>query len=78
MHVLRLSIKTCSFWCYFSDCKPLTHANDTLTVTWPTDVTYAAAVTDIPNVVRQKITQRLIKESNFPILNLVVPTNNPP
>ena len=56
----------------------MTCKNDTLTVTWPTNVTYAAAVTDIPNVVRQKITQRLIKESNFPILNLVVPTNNPP
>ena len=56
----------------------MTCKNDTLTVTWPTDVTYAAAVTDIPDGIRQKITQRLIKESNFPILNLVVPTNNPP
>ena len=66
-----------------SDCKPLTHAelsceNDTLTVTWPTDITYDGTVTQIPHKLLKRLTDRLLFESRHPILSLVITSRNPP
>ena len=68
---------------FFSDCKPLTHTelscvNDTLTVTWPADITYNATVTQIPYELLKRLTDRLLFESRHPILSLVITSQNPP
>lgn len=70
---------------YFKDCIPapgaeaeLTCGNDTLTVSWPTDIIFDGSVTELPDTLLQRLTDRLYKESRYPILSLVVVTNVPP
>ena len=52
--------------------------DDILTVTWSTDVTFNATVTEIPEDLRQRLTDRLIIESRDPYLSLVIINNIPP
>ena len=52
--------------------------NDTLTVTWSTDLTYDGSVTQIPDRLYQRLTDRLQFESTHPILRLVVINRQPP
>ena len=52
--------------------------DDILTVTWSTDVTFNATVTEIPEDLRQRLTDRLIIESRHPYLSLVIINNIPP
>lgn len=48
--------------------------NDTVTVTWPTDLTFDGTVIGAPGDIQDS----LIKESTYPILNLIVITSIPP
>ena len=52
--------------------------NDTLKVTWSTDVVYDSTVNQIPDDIRQRLTDRLLFESQHPILSLVIVTKSPP
>ena len=52
--------------------------NDTLTVTWSTDLAYDGSVTQIPDRLYQRLTDRLQFESAHPILRLVVINRQPP
>ena len=68
-----------------ADCAPISGSkvrleckNDVLSVIWPTDLTYNATVTEIPPQLSQTLTNRLIEESQHPILELVIFTINPP
>ena len=83
-----LNIFFCNY-CYikfcFADCRPqagsqamLTCENDTLTVTWSTDVTFDGSVTEIPNALKQRLTDRLIEWSRYPTLSMLVITRIPP
>ena len=69
----------------FSDCRPkvgsqakLSCDNDTLTVTWSTDVTFDGTVTEIPDELKQRLTDRFVKESKYPTLSIVVISRMPP
>jgi hypothetical protein len=69
----------------FVDCSPqvgsqakLSCENDTLTVTWSTDVTFDGTVTEIPIDLKQSLTDRIADESRYPILNMLVITRMPP
>jgi hypothetical protein len=53
-------------------------ANDTLAVTWPTDLTFDGTVTEIPADHLERFTERLKEESEHPILDVVVISNVPP
>ena len=66
----------------FADCTcgsgaELTCQNDTLTVTWSTDITFDATLLEIPTALYSKLTQRLIEESRFPILYILLLNQNP-
>ena len=52
--------------------------DDTLTVTWSTDVTFNATVTEIPHDLQQRLTNRLLIECKHPYLSLVITNNIPP
>lgn len=67
----------------FLDCNPVVDVetsckNDILTVTWSTDTTYDGRVSEIPTDSYNRLTDRLIEESNYPILGLVVTSRIPP
>ena len=52
--------------------------NGTLTVTWSTDAVYEGTVSQIPDDIRQRPTDRLQFESQHQILSLVIVTKSPP
>ena len=56
----------------------MSYRDDTLTVTWSTDVTFNATVIGIPQDLQQRLTDRLLIESRHPYPSLVINTNNPP
>ena len=69
--------------CFLSECGTVETAklscdNDTLTVTWPTDVTYDGTVMEIPSEINKRLTANLISESKTPILSLVIISKVPP
>ena len=58
----------------FSDCTPVQQAhlsceNDTLTVTWSTNVVYDARVTRVPDDINQRVRERLLNSEAHLILN---------
>ena len=55
-----------------------TCCNDTLTIVWPTDIKFDGSTTEIPSDLQRRLTDRLNKESRYPILSLVISTNVPP
>ena len=55
----------------------LTCQDDTLTVTWDTDVIFNGAVTKLPDDLNNRIRNRLIDASKFQILQLVVISKTP-
>ena len=61
-----------------SDSATLSCENDSLVVSWSTNVTYNGSVTEIPAYLYNRLTDRLISESRYPILNLVVISRQPP
>ena len=61
-----------------SDSVTLSCENDLLVVSWSTDVTYNGSVTEIPAYLFNRLTDRLISESRYPILYLVVISRQPP
>ena len=69
--------------CILVDCSVVPQAklsceNDTLTVTWSTDVVYDAAVTQIPDYVKQRLMERLLNANVYDSLKLVVINRQPP
>ena len=67
----------------FLDCNPVPDVetsckNDILTVTWLTDTTYDGRVSEIPTDLYERLTDRLIEESRYPILGLIVTSRFPP
>ena len=54
----------------------LTCANNTLKVSWPTDVTYNGSVVDVPSVLRQPLNERIVAKGAA--FYLVMLTNTPP
>ena len=56
----------------------MTCENDTMTVTWLTDVTYNATVSQIPADVSHRITERLVAAGRNPLLSLVITNRQPP
>ena len=69
--------------CILSDCRPLPQAklsceNDTLTVTWSTDVVYDATVTQIPGDIQQRLRERFINADGHKLLTLIVISRQPP
>ena len=53
--------------------------NETMiSVTWTTNVTFDATVTEIPTLLKQRLTDRVIKASRHPILGLVIINRQPP
>ena len=69
--------------CILVDCSAVPQAklsceNDTLTVTWSTDVVYDAAVTQIPDYVKQRLMERLLNANVYDSLKLVVINRQPP
>ena len=67
----------------FSDCTPVQQAqlsceNDTLTVTWSTNVVYDARVTQVPDVINQRIRARLLNSEADLILKMVIINRRPP
>ena len=68
--------------CISTDCSPLPQAElscekDTLTVKWPTDLTLNGTITRIPEKLKQRLTQRLLRESKHPILSIVISNRSP-
>ena len=70
---------------FFVDCSSkvgsqakLSCDNDTLTVTWSTDITFDGRVTEIPETLMKKLTDRLIERSRYPTLSIVVISRMPP
>ena len=68
-----------------TDCKPvegskvrLECTDDKLIVTWPTNLSFDATMTEIPTQIKQALTKRLVEESKHPILDLVIFTLSPP
>lgn len=51
---------------------------DTLTVTWPTDVTFGQVVSKIPDDLHKTLIDRLMVLSEYPALNIVIVTRSPP
>lgn len=86
----RISIFTLSqqkhFVCLMlTDCGPISGSkvrleclNDIMTLTWPTDVTYNATVTELPSQLKQRLMKRLVVVSQYPILDVVIFTLTPP
>ena len=67
---------------YSADCKGiggsepgLKCSHSTLTVSWPTDATFSADVTEIPSVLYSTLTERL---NAVPVLKIVIISMNPP
>ena len=56
----------------------LSCSQDTLTVTWPTNVVYNGSVSQIPATLYNDLTDRLLTASKHPILDLVIVSNLPP
>ena len=56
----------------------LSCASDMLTETWPTSTIFDGTVTQIPENLNQSLTSRLIEESKYNSLDLMVPSLNPP
>ena len=61
-----------------SDSATLSCDNDSLVVSWSTNVTYNGSVTEIPAYLYNRLTDRLVSESRYPLLNLVVISRQPP
>lgn len=73
------------FYFILTDCTILTKPtpvlsceDNTLTVTWYTDITYNAAVVEIPSDQYQRLTDKLLLESKYPILGSVITNKIPP
>ena len=67
----------------FSDCNAGPHAelachNDTLSVTWSTGMMFDATVTSVPGDLAQRLTDRIVEGSKYPILGLVIISRQPP
>ena len=56
----------------------MTCENDAMTVTWLTDVTYNATVSQIPADVSHRITELLVDNGRNPLLSLVITKRQPP
>ena len=52
--------------------------DDKLIVTWPTNLSYGATVTEFPTQIKQILTQRLAIAGQHPMLDLVIFTLSPP
>ena len=68
--------------CILVDCSPVYQAklscwNDILTVTWTTDVVYDATVTQIPDDIKQRISERLQKANTYLILRMIIINRQP-
>ena len=61
-----------------SDSATLSCENDSLVVSWSTNVAYNGSVTEIPAYLYNRLTDRLVSESRYPLLNLVVISRQPP
>ena len=55
----------------------MTCADDILTVKWSTDITYDGTVTEVPSELYQELTDRLVEQSEYPILDLLIISRNP-
>lgn len=56
----------------------LSCSNNTLTASWPTNVTFSGIVQSIPTALYNRLTGRLTLQSKFPILHVVVTNQIPP
>ena len=64
------------------DCNPVYQAklsceNDTLNVTWSTDVVHDAKVTQIPDDIKQRISEGLQKANTYLILRMIMINRQP-
>ena len=67
----------------FVDCSAVPQAklsceNDTLTVTWSTDVVYDAAVTTIPDDIKQRLGERFVNANGHKLLTMIIISKQPP
>ena len=77
--ILVCIIDPCYYNCILVDCSAVPQAklsceNDTLTVTWSTDVVYDATVTQIPDYIKQ----RFINANGYQVLTMIVISRQPP
>ena len=68
--------------CILVDCSVVPQAklsceNDTLTVTWSTDVVYDAAVTQIPGDIKQRLRERFINANGYQVLTMIIISRKP-
>ena len=52
--------------------------NDTLRVTWSTDVVYDATVTQIPDYIKQRLRERFLNANGHKLLTLIIISRQPP
>ena len=53
-----------------------TCANNTLTVSWPTNVTYNGSVVEVPSALKQRLDERILFKGA--VFFFVILTNSPP
>ena len=52
--------------------------NDTLAVTWSTDVVYDATVTQIPGDIKQRLRERFVNANGHKLLTMIIISRKPP
>ena len=67
----------------FVDCSAVPQAklsceNDTLRVTWSTDVVYDAAVTTIPDDIKRRLGEKFVNANGHKLLTMIIISKQPP